>query len=93
MSDALASAGVIVAGVLILRYELYIADLTITVVIGDFVIWQGVTLLPRTVRLLMGAVRDESEFDRIVSDLRDAEGVADVHHVQVWSISEHYRAL
>ncbi len=34
MSDALASAGVIVAGVLILRYELYIADLTITVVIG-----------------------------------------------------------
>jgi len=93
VSDALASAGVIVAGVLILRYELYIADLTITVVIGDFVIWQGVTLLPRTVRLLMGAVPDESEFDRIVSDLRDAEGVADVHHVQVWSISEHYRAL
>ena len=69
MSDALASAGVIVAGVLILRYELYIADLTITVVIGDFVIWQGVTLLPRTVRLLMGAVPDESEFDRIVSCL------------------------
>ena len=93
MSDALASAGVIVAGVLILRYELYIADLTITVVIGDFVIWQGVTLLPRTVRLLMGAVPDESEFDRIVSDLRDAEGVADVHHVHIWSISEHYRAL
>ncbi len=93
MSDALASAGVIVAGVLILRYELYIADLTITVVIGDFVIWQGVTLLPRTVRLLMGAVPDESEFDRIVSGLRDAEGVADVHHVQVWSISERYRAL
>jgi len=83
VSDALASAGVIVAGVLILRYELYIADLTITVVIGDFVIWQGVTLLPRTVRLLMGAVPDESEFDRIVSDLRDAEGVADVHHVSI----------
>jgi len=49
--------------------------------------------LPRTVRLLMGAVPDESEFDRIVSDLRDTEGVADVHHVHVWSISEHYRAL
>ena len=56
MSDALASVGVIVAGVLILRYELYIADLIITVVIAAYVIWQGVTLLPRTVRLLMGAV-------------------------------------
>ena len=91
MSDALASVGVIVAGVLILRYELYIADLTITVVIGDFVIWQGVTLLPRTVRLLMGAVPDESEFDRIVSDLRDAEGVADVHHVQVPSKAKKFQ--
>jgi len=56
VSDALASVGVIVAGVLILRYELYIADLIITVVIAAYVIWQGVTLLPRTVRLLMGAV-------------------------------------
>jgi cobalt-zinc-cadmium efflux system protein len=93
VSDALASVGVIVAGVLILRYELYIADLIITVVIAAYVIWQGVTLLPRTVRLLMGAVPDESEFDRIVSDLRDTEGVADLHHVHVWSISEHYRAL
>ncbi len=93
VSDALASVGVIVAGALILLYELYIADLIITVIIAAYVIWQGVTLLPRTVRLLMGAVPDESEFDRIVSDLRDTHGVADIHHVHVWSISEHHRAL
>ena len=93
VSDALASVGVIVAGVLILLYDLYVADLVITVIIAGYVIWQGVTLLPRTVRLLMGAVPDESEFDRIVSDLRDTQGVADIHHVHVWSISEHHRAL
>ncbi len=93
VSDALASVGVIVAGVLILLYDLYIADLIITVAISGYVIWQGMTLLPRTVRLLMGAVPDESEFDRIVSDLRATDGVADIHHVHVWSISEHHRAL
>ena len=93
VSDALASVGVIAAGVLILLYDLYIADLLITVVIAAYVIWQGVTLLPRTVRLLMGAVPDEVAFDRIVADIRATEGVRDMHHIHIWSISEHVRSL
>lgn len=93
VSDALASVGVIVAGVLILLYDLYVADLIITIVIAAYVIYQGVTLMPRTVRLLMGAVPDDVEFDRIVAALRDVDGVKDIHHVHVWSISEHSHAL
>ena len=93
VSDALASVGVIVAGVLILLYDFYVADLIITVAIAAYVIYQGVTLMPRTVRLLMGAVPDEVEFDRIVAALRAMDGVKNVHHVHVWSISEHSHAL
>ncbi|EMD83338.1 cation diffusion facilitator family transporter [Pacificimonas flava] len=93
VSDALASVGVIAAGALILLYDLYIADLIITVIIAAYVIYQGISLLPKTVRLLMGAVPDEIEFDRIVDALRSADGVKDVHHVHIWSISEHERAL
>ena len=93
VSDALASVGVIVAGVLILLYDFYIADLIITVAIAAYVIYQGVTLMPRTVCLLMGAVPDEIEFDRIVAALRAMDGVKNVHHVHVWSISEHSHAL
>jgi cobalt-zinc-cadmium efflux system protein len=93
VSDALASVGVIAAGVLILAYDLFIADLIITAVIAAYVIWQGISLLPRTVRLLMGAVPDELEFDQIVSALKQSEGIAGIHHVHIWSISEHHRAL
>lgn len=93
VSDAAASVGVIVAGVLILLYDLYVADLVITLVIAGYVIWQGVSLMPRTVRLLMGAVPDEVEFDRIVERLRFLQGVEDIHHVHVWNIGEHHRAL
>lgn len=93
VSDALASVGVIIAGVLILLYDLYIADLTITIVIAAYVIYQGISLLPKTVRLLMGAVPDEIEFDRIVETLKATDGVKAVHHVHIWSISEHQRAL
>lgn len=93
VSDALASVGVIVAGVLIILYDLYLADLVITLIIAGYVIWQGITLLPRTVRLLMGAVPDEVEFDRIVEFLEGQQGVESVHHVHIWNLGEHHRAL
>lgn len=93
VSDVLASVGVIVAGVLILLYDLTIADLVITVAIAAYVIWQGVSLMPQTVRLLMGATPDDVEFDAIVTALSETEGVRDLHHVHIWSISEHHRAL
>ncbi len=93
VSDALASVGVIVAGALILLYDLYIADLIITLIIAGYVIWQGVTLMPRTVRLLMGAAPDDLEFDRIVPALVNSDGFDGVHHVHGWSIREHHRAL
>ena len=86
--DALASVRVIGAGIIIRLYDLYIADLIITIVIAAYVIYQGMTLMPQTVRLLMGAVPDDLEFDNIVETLRHAKGVENVHHVHLWSISD-----
>ncbi|TFI59779.1 cation transporter [Sphingomonas parva] len=93
VSDALASLGVIVAGTLIILYDLYVADLAVTVLIAAYVLHQGLSLMPRTVRLLMGAVPDDVEFHSLVSALQAAEGVRGVHHVHVWSLDEHRRAL
>src|SRR3546814_18908912 len=53
VSDALASVGVIVAGTLILLYQLYVADLVMTVLIAAYVLYQGFSLLPKTLKLLM----------------------------------------
>ncbi|WP_234027421.1 cation diffusion facilitator family transporter [Aurantiacibacter arachoides] len=92
VSDAMDSVGVIAAGVLILLYDFYLADLIITVVIAGYVIWQGLSLMPRTVRLLMGAVPDEVEFDQIVRALQEHDGIAGVHHVHVWNLGEHRRS-
>ncbi len=93
VSDALASVGVIVAGVLILLYDLYVADLIITLVICAYVLWQGFSLLPRTIRILMGATPDDLEFDRIVAAIGIVPGVRSLHHVHVWSLDEHARSL
>ncbi len=93
VTDALASLGVIAAGTLILLYDLIVADLLVTVAISGYVIYQAAGLLPRTVRLLMGATPDDLEFDAIVAALRATPGVRDIHHVHIWSLDEHRRAL
>lgn len=93
VSDALASVGVIVAGALILLYDLYVADLIVTLIIAAYVLYQGFSLLPRTIRLLMHATPDGLEFDRVVEAIRGVEGVRDVHHVHIWNLGEHALAL
>ena len=93
ISDALASVGVIIAGTLIILYDWYVADLIMTAIISAYVLYQGLTLMPRTVRLLMGAVPDDVEYDAIMSAIVRTEGVRSVHHLHVWSLDEHRRAL
>lgn len=93
VSDALASVGVVVSGALILLFDLVIADLVVTAAIAAYVIYQGVSLLPKTIRLLMDSVPDDLSFDEVVEALHDLPGVAQVHHVHIWSLSEHRRAL
>jgi len=93
VTDALASLGVIVAGTLILLYDFIVADLLVTVAISVYVIWQALGLLPRTVRLLMGAMPDDLGYEAIAAALRATPGVRDVHHLHVWSLDEHRRAL
>src|SRR3546814_15013050 len=70
-----------------------ISDWSSDVCSSDLVLYQGFSLLPKTIKLLMGAVPDDVEFHEIVEALRGTEGVADVHHVHVWSLDEHDRAL
>lgn len=93
VSDAMASVGVIAAGLLIIFYDLYVADLIITLVISAYVLWQGFSLLPKTIRLLMGAMPDDLEFDRIVAAVQAVPGVHSLHHLHVWSLDEHNRSL
>ena len=93
VSDALASVGVIIAGTLILLYDLYVADLVMTAVIAAYVLYQGISLLPKTIKLLMGAVPDDVEFDAILNALEKVDGVRSVHHLHIWNLDEHRCAL
>ena len=93
LADALGSIGVILAGVLIIMYQLYWVDTLIAFVISGFVFWQAIKLLPKTIHILMeGTPEDLSSVD-IKLAMEKIDLVEDVHHIHVWNIDEHRVAL
>ena len=93
MSDALASVGVIVAGSLILLYDLYIADTIVTVMIASYVLYQGFSSLPRVINILMQATPPDIDRSEVISAIERIDGVENIHHVHIWEIDEHRRSL
>lgn len=93
VSDALASVGVIIAGTLILLYQWYWVDTLITLLIAGYVLWQGFTLLPKTIHLLMEGTPEDIAVKDIVAAMKNLEGVEHVYHVHLWQLDEHDNAL
>jgi cobalt-zinc-cadmium efflux system protein len=93
VSDALASVGVIVAGSLILNYGWYWVDTVLTLIIAGYVLWQGFTMLPQTMHLLMEGTPDHLSIAEVVTEMEGLEGVCNVHHVHIWQLDEHRNAL
>ena len=93
LSDALASIGVIMAGTLILLYEWYWVDTLITFLIAGFVLWQGLTLLPKTIHLLMEGTPEDLSSEDIKLSAEKINQVEDVHHIHIWHLDEHRIAL
>ncbi|MBN58338.1 cation diffusion facilitator family transporter [Thalassolituus sp. UBA3500] len=88
VSDALASVAVIVAGVMIILYQLYIVDVIATIAISVYVIYHGIVLLKKCILILMQAVPEGISINDIKCTLNDIEGVDQVEHVHVWQLDE-----
>jgi cobalt-zinc-cadmium efflux system protein len=93
VADALASVGVIIAGLLIIYFDWYLADPIIAVGISAYILYQGVTGMRPAIRILMDAVPEGVSLHEVVEAIENSEGVASAHHVHLRSLSEHRRSL
>ena len=93
ISDALTSIGVIIAGILIINFDLYIADTIITLLIAGYVLFQGFSTLPRVIRILMQSTPADINIEDIIKEIEKIEQVSNIHHVHIWELDEHDRAL
>ncbi len=88
LSDALSSVGVIIAGWLILQYQLYIIDTLLTVIIAGYILWQSYYMLKKTINILMESTPQEIDIEEVARAMRSIGKVLDIHHVHVWRLDE-----
>ena len=93
MADAFGSVAVIVAGVLALRYQLYIADVVATLLIAAYAMYHGVGITKEAGRILALGAPVDIHVPALADAIREVEGVADVHHVHVWELDESERSF
>lgn len=86
-ADALVSAGVVIAGLLIWRTGIGWIDPVVSLVIAALIFWQTWGLLRESVEMSLGAVPRGIDFDAVAAALAGLPGVARVHDLHIWPMS------
>jgi cobalt-zinc-cadmium efflux system protein len=93
LSDALASVGVIVGGILIITHGWLYVDAVVTLLIAAYILGHAAMEIPRAIHILMQGVPERIDVAQVVARLQEIDGVLDIHHVHVWNIDEHRLSL
>jgi cobalt-zinc-cadmium efflux system protein len=87
IGDMLASVAAVVAALIILAMPtLTIVDPILSVVAGVLILRTAISLVRRSWHVLMEATPEGLDVGEIAQALSALDGVADVHHVHVWSL-------
>jgi cobalt-zinc-cadmium efflux system protein len=92
-ADAAVSAGVVVAGFVILWTGWHWLDGAVSLVIVAVIVWATWGLLRDSVAMSLSAVPSGIEPAKVLGFLRARSGVADVHDLQIWPMSTTETAL
>ena len=93
LADALLSLGVVVGGVIIYFTHWFWVDPLISIALVVFILLGTWNLLRRSIRMSMDAVPENISFSQVKETIKRIEGVKDVHHIHIWSMSSMENAL
>jgi cobalt-zinc-cadmium efflux system protein len=93
LSDALGSVAAILAGLAVVYLDWQRADPVLSFLIALLVAYGGWRVLKETSATLLEGAPPHLDVVAIEKTILDCEGVAEVHDLHVWRISEHFDAL
>ncbi|WP_224959775.1 cation diffusion facilitator family transporter [Geomonas subterranea] len=93
IGDAAASVGVIVGGIIMYFTNWYLLDAIISVGIGVIIFWGSWRVIRESVHILLEGVPRGIDINQVAFAMQEVKGVAEVHHLNVWTICSHIIAL
>ena len=85
--DTLSSVFVIVSAVLIYFTGLQVFDTIASFIIGSMMLWSSYKILKKGIHILMMGTPEGLSPEEIAAELREVEGIEDVHNIHIWSIN------
>ena len=93
LTDAGASVAVLLGGAAILWLNWTWVDPVLTLVIAGYILFMSFGLLRKTSRILMEGTPPGLSLDAVKETIENLDGVDNVHHLHVWELDEHHKAL
>ncbi len=93
LGDTLGSIGAILAGVLMMVRQWYLADPIVSTIVGGLVLYSSWELVTESVDVLLEGTPRHLKISNILSDLGAMHGVVSVHDLHVWSIASEITAM
>jgi cobalt-zinc-cadmium efflux system protein len=88
LTDMLASVAVLIGGLLMKYYQIYLVDSLLTLLIALYLIWVGYDLLKTSTRMLMLFTPKHINVKDVVSVVNKLPKVNQLHHVHIWNLSD-----
>ena len=87
------SVAAIAAALLVLGFGWYRADAVASLAISGLILWGAFRLVSETVSVLMESVPSGVELEDLEKTIRSTPGVADMHDLHAWTISDGFDAV
>jgi cobalt-zinc-cadmium efflux system protein len=86
-SDMIASAGVIVASIIMITTKWYLADPLLSALLSIFILWRTWGLLKESIDILMENAPGHVNLSELTAAMAAVPGVVAVHDLHVWTIT------
>ena len=92
-ADTLVSVGVVISGIVISLTGWTVIDPIVSIIIAVVILVSTWQLLSESVRMSIDAVPESVKPSEVIAEMREVQGVSDVHHLHIWPISTTETAL
>jgi cobalt-zinc-cadmium efflux system protein len=91
--DTISSVGVIIGGVIAAFTQIYAVDPLIAFMIAGLIVRGAVSVLRESIHILLEGAPAGINLQRIIAEIKNINGVQDIHDLHVWTISSGLHAL
>ncbi len=86
LEDVLGWVGILVGGVIIYFWKVYLLDPLMTVGLTAFILYNVTKNLREAINILLQGVPEHINLEAVKKDLTSIKGVIDVHDIHIWSL-------